>query len=154
MTISGTPSPGHLDGMRVPQLVRREAPTHPGLAGDAAQFRAGGAGGPRPSAGRTGDDAEQWADRQLDAHVQPGRELLPGPVVHPHLAAPAALAAPHQQRPAPRIEVGLGERERLADPQASAPEHDDQPAQPEAVDAVTSVAHHADDLSIVGGSAG
>ena len=73
-------------------------------------------------------------------------ELLPRPVVHPHLAAPAALTAPHQQRPAPRIEVGLGERERLADPQASAPEHDDQPAQPVAVDTVTGVAHHADDL--------
>jgi hypothetical protein len=32
---------GHLDGMRVTQLVRHEAPTHAGLAGDAAQFRAG-----------------------------------------------------------------------------------------------------------------
>src|SRR3954452_2904906 len=87
---------GHLDGMRVAQLVRREAPPYAGLAGDAAQFRAGGAGYPRPSACWTGDDAEQWADRQLDAHVQPGLELLPGPVVHAHLAAPAALAAPHQ----------------------------------------------------------
>src|SRR5215207_897208 len=29
---------GHLDGMRVAELVRRKAPTHPGLAGDAAQF--------------------------------------------------------------------------------------------------------------------
>src|SRR3954451_6916889 len=145
---------GHLDGMRVAQLVGREAPTHPGLAGDAAQFRAGGAGCPRPSAGRTGGDAEQRSDRQLDPGLEPWFELLPRPVVHAHLTAPAALAAPHQQRPAARIEIGLGERERLADPQASAPEHDDQPAQPVAVDAVTSVAHHADDLSIVGGSAG
>jgi hypothetical protein len=37
MTISGTLA-GHLDGVRVAELVRREAPTHPGLAGDAAQF--------------------------------------------------------------------------------------------------------------------
>jgi hypothetical protein len=64
------------------------------------------------------------------------RELLPGPVVHADLAAAAALAAPHQQRSAARIEVGLGKRERLADPQAGAPEHDDQAAQPAAVDTV------------------
>src|SRR3989337_157066 len=30
---------GHLDGMRVAELVRGKAPTHPGLAGNAAQFR-------------------------------------------------------------------------------------------------------------------
>jgi len=60
--------------------------------------------------------------------------------------APAALAAPHQQRSAARVEVGLGQGERLADPQAGAPEHDDQAAQSAAVDAVTGVAHHGDDL--------
>jgi hypothetical protein len=64
----------------------------------------------------------------------------------PDLAAPATLAAPHQQRTAPRIEVGLGERERLTDPQPSAPQHNDQAAQPATVDTVTGVAHHADDL--------
>src|SRR5215218_11291946 len=37
---------GHLDGVRVAELVRRKAPPpYAGLAGDAAQFRAGGAGG-------------------------------------------------------------------------------------------------------------
>src|SRR5215208_6052293 len=127
---------GHLDGMRVAELVRRKAPTHPGLAGDASQLRAGGAGCPRPSACRAVDDAKQRSDRQLDPRLEPWLELLPRPVVHPHLAAPAALAAPHQQRTAPRIEVGLGERERLTDPQASAPQHNDQPAQPATVDAV------------------
>src|SRR5215207_1722681 len=80
---------GHLDGMRVAELVRREAPTHPGLAGDAAQFRAGGAGGPRPSACGTVDDEEQRSDRQLDPGLKPWFELLPRPVVHAHLAAPA-----------------------------------------------------------------
>ena len=39
-----------------------------------------------------------------------------------------------------------GERERLADAQASAPEHDDQPAQPATVDTVAGVTHHGDDL--------
>src|SRR5918995_2160059 len=89
----------HLDGMRVAELVRRKAPTHPGLAGDAAQFRAGGAGRPRPSTCRTVDDAEQRSDRQLDPGLEPWFELLPGPVVHPHLAAAAALAAPTSSDP-------------------------------------------------------
>jgi hypothetical protein len=116
---------GHLDGMRVAELVRREAPTHPGLAGDLAQFRAGGAGCPRPSACRTVDDAERRSDRQIDPGLEPRFELLPGPVVHSHLAAAAALAAPYQQRSAARVEVGLGQGERLADPQAGALQHDD-----------------------------
>src|SRR5215210_1018606 len=132
--------------MRVAELARRKAPTHPGLAGNAAQFRAGGAGCPRPSACRTADDAEQRSDRQLDSGLEPWFELLPGPVVHPHLAAAAALAASDQQRSAAPVEVGLGERERLADPQASAPEHDDQAAQPAAVDALAGLAHDGDDL--------
>jgi hypothetical protein len=52
----------------------------------------------------------------------------------------------HEQRSAPRIQVGFGERERLVDPQAGAPEYDDQGAQPAPVDAVAGVAHHRDDL--------
>ena len=35
---------GHLDGVRVPELVRRKASPHAGLAGDAAQLGAGGGG--------------------------------------------------------------------------------------------------------------
>jgi hypothetical protein len=96
--------------------------------------------------GRAVDDAEQRPDRQLDAHLEPGAKLLPGPVVHPDLAAPAALAAAHEQRSAPPIQVCFGERECLVNPQAGAPEHDDQRAQPAAVDAVAGVAHHGDDL--------
>src|SRR5215207_7012913 len=92
------------------------------------------------------DDAEQRPDRRLNAHVEPGRELFPGPVVHADLAAAAALAAPHEQRSAARVEVGLGERERLADAQAGAPQHDDQAAQPVAVDAVAGAAHDGHDL--------
>src|SRR5829696_10387731 len=56
--------------------------------------------------------------RQLDSRLEPGRELFEGPVVHADLAAAAALAAAHQQRSAARVQVGLGERERLADTQA------------------------------------
>jgi hypothetical protein len=40
---------GHLNGMRVAQLVRREASPHAGLAGGAAQLRTRGRGRPGPS---------------------------------------------------------------------------------------------------------
>src|SRR5512144_332034 len=93
-----------------------------------ARFAApsGRAGRPRPPARRAVADAEQRADRQLNPRVEPRGELPPRPVVHPDLAATAALAAPHEQRAATRVKVGLGERECLVDPQAGAPEHDDQ----------------------------
>jgi hypothetical protein len=68
--------------------------------------------------------------------LQPRLKLFPRPVVSADLAAPATLAAPHQQRSAARVEVGLGERERLADAQPGAPEHDDQRAQPATMDGV------------------
>lgn len=51
--------------------------------------------------------------------------LFPRPAVHPYLAASAALALAHKDRATDRIEVGLGERERLADPQPGTPENDD-----------------------------
>ena len=65
---------------------------------------------------------------------------------HGDLAAPAALAVAHQQRPAPRVEVALAERQRLLHSQPPAPEHDDQRAQPEAVAIVAGPAHHRDNL--------
>jgi hypothetical protein len=61
---------GHLDGVRVTQLVRRKASPHAGLAGDAAQLGAGGGGRPGPSACGAVDDAEQWSDRQLEPVVE------------------------------------------------------------------------------------
>src|SRR5919201_1400863 len=145
MTISGTPS-RHLDGVGMAQLMRRKAPPHTGPARHLAQLRACRGGRPGPSAGRIVDHVEQRPDRQVDADLQPRRDLFPGPVVHADLAAPAALAAPHQQRPAARVEVGLGERERLVDAQAGAPEHDDQAAQSAAMDAVAGGAHDGHDL--------
>ena len=87
--------------------------------------------------------------------LEPGRELLPGPVVHADLAAAAALAAPDQQRAAARIEVGLGERERLVDAQPGAPQHHDQAAQPAAVHACRRRWRMTATISsTVGGSAG
>ena len=67
---------------------------------------------------------------------------------------PAVLAAPRQKRPAARIQVSLGERERLVDPQAGSPQHDDQAAQPATVHAVSGGRITVTISSIVGGSAG
>ena len=113
----------HLDRVRVAQLVRREAPPHASLASDVSQLGAGGGGRPRPPARGTGDDAEHRSDRQLHPRVQPRLKLLERPVVHADLAPAAALAAADEERPAARVEVGLGERERLVDAQAGAPDH-------------------------------
>src|SRR3954464_1175965 len=73
-------------------------------------------------------------------------ELLPGPVVHADLAAATALAAAHEQRAAPRIEVRLAEGEGLVDPQARAPQHDDQRAQPRRMKPAAGVSYDGDDL--------
>ena len=50
-------------------------------------------GRPWSSSGRAVDDAEQRADGELEAHVEPTLQVLPGPLVHADLAAVAALAA-------------------------------------------------------------
>jgi hypothetical protein len=68
------------------------------------------------------------------------------PVVHADLASMAALAAAHQDRAAPRVEIELGQVERFLDAQAGAPEHDDQPAGTQPVQAVATAAHDGDDL--------
>ena len=54
---------GHLYGVRVAELVRREAAPYAGLAGDAAQLAAGGGGRPGPTARGAVDNAEQRSDR-------------------------------------------------------------------------------------------
>ena len=73
-------------------------------------------------------------------------ELFPGPVVHADLAAAAALAAADEHCAAAGVEVGLGERERFVDAQPGAPEHDDQPAYPQAVRRGAGLSHDGDDL--------
>jgi hypothetical protein len=85
-------------------------------------------------------------NRHRLARLQPRLELFEAPVVHADLAAAAALAATHEDRPPPRVEVKLREIERLLDSQTGAPEHDDQRACPRAVHAVAAAAHDRDDL--------
>jgi hypothetical protein len=108
---------GHLHGVGVAQLVWREATPDCRSCGGAPKLYADSVLRPWPTAGRAADDAEERPDRQLFADLEPWVELLPAPAVHADLAALAALAAAHQDRPAGTVKVALGERERFADPQ-------------------------------------
>jgi len=75
------------------------------------------------SSGPTGSSTRDCS--QGESCSQPG--------VHADLAPTATLAAAHEQRPPPRIEVALAQRERLLNAQPAAPEHDDQRPQASAV---------------------
>src|SRR5215207_6958374 len=70
----------------------------------------------------------------------------PIPRVHADLAATSALAATHEQRPAPVVEMGFGEGQRFLDAQPGPPEDDDQATQASPVRAVAGRAHDGDDL--------
>ena len=107
----GTPSRSISTRARGPAGAARSAP-HAGLrATRRSSERAAAAAHGRP---RVGPLMTQNSGPTGSSHArQPGLELLPAPVVHADLSAPAALAAADQQRAAARVEVGLGERERL-----------------------------------------
>jgi hypothetical protein len=137
---------GHLDRVRVAQLVRcKPAPdTRPG--GDAAELAAHRGGRRGAAVGAPVDDAEQWPDGQLGAGGEPGSQLFPALVVHPYLASASSLAAADQQRAAALVEVVLGGRERLLEAQPGAPQDDDHRSQAPAVAVVAGVAHDRHDL--------
>src|SRR5437667_6482839 len=50
-------------------------------------------GFPVTAGGRAADDAQQDANGQLGADLEPRLELIPRPSIHTHLAATVALAA-------------------------------------------------------------
>jgi hypothetical protein len=108
----------------------------PAWGRDSAELGADGCARPRAPAGGTIDDAQQRSDWQIDACGQPREQVFPAPLVHPDLAAAAALAAADQDRPAPVIEVVLGERTRLLDAQSGRPKHHDHRSQPPPVPVV------------------
>ncbi len=101
---------GHLDRVRMAQLMRREPPTDPGRGGRPAQLAACGRRLPVASGGRAVDHAEQWANREPDAEPLPGLKLLPSPAVHPHLATLITFAMAQKHRTAASVQVGLSER--------------------------------------------
>jgi hypothetical protein len=102
--------------MRVPQLMGSKAPPDASVDGERAQFASRGGRRPPPPAGGSVDDAEQRSGRQQHAVRQPDRELFEPELVHFGLAALITLAVADQQRPAPLVDVGLVERQRLGDP--------------------------------------
>jgi hypothetical protein len=67
-------------------------------------------------------------------------------LVHAGLAPLIAFAVADQQRPTALIDVGLVERQRLGDPQPTAPEHRDQRPDAPAVAVMTGLAHDDNDL--------
>ena len=85
------PLVSQLDRMLVAELMRRESTPDTRCGGGPAQLPARGCCFPVPARGWAVDHAQQWADREPDAELLPGLELLPRPAVHPHLATSAAL---------------------------------------------------------------
>jgi hypothetical protein len=145
MTISGTPSRAISTAWACrgwSGATRRRTPASRAMRRSSERAAAAAHGRPRVAQLTTRTAVRPAAPLAPGA----GLELLPRPVVHSNLAAAATLAASHQQRPAARVQVGLGERERLVDAQPGAPAHDDQPAQPAAVHAVSGAAHDGHDL--------
>jgi hypothetical protein len=62
-----------------------------------------------PSAGRSGEDAEQRSDWKFEPCLKPGLQLLPAPGVHADFAAAAAFAVTHEQGPAAWVAIDFGE---------------------------------------------
>jgi hypothetical protein len=92
------------------------------------------------------DYAEQSSDWEIGSGLEPWLQLIPGPAVHPDLAALPALASPDQHGTARAVKIRFGKIQRLADPQPGAPQHHDKGAQPCAVRIVAGGAHDGDDL--------
>jgi hypothetical protein len=97
MTFGGHALAGELDGVRVAELVRCEAPPDPRVGGEAAELDLDVGARPGPPAGRAVDDAKQRPDRELDASGEPRSKLLSAPGVHADLTAAAAFAVAHEQ---------------------------------------------------------
>ena len=108
---------GHLDGVGVPELVGCEPAPDSGGQRGAMQLGTDAGWRAWPPAGRAAQNAEERADRQGPAQLEPGVELLPRPAVHPDLPPATALAGTDQHGAALAVKIGLSQRERLADPQ-------------------------------------
>jgi hypothetical protein len=136
----------HLYRVRVAKLVRRDRRLTPARAAavwSCARTPAGAHGRPRVGPRRMQNNAPTGREERRATH---GASWSQGPAVHPDFATLAAFAASDQDRASAGVEVALGERERLADPQTSAPEHDNQAAESYALGVVTAGVHDGDDL--------
>ncbi|HYB31476.1 MAG TPA: hypothetical protein VEF89_33120 [Solirubrobacteraceae bacterium] len=104
----------HLDRVSMPQLVRREPPSHPRRDGGMLQLLARRRRFPPASGGRSVDHAQHRTDWEPAAGLQPWVKLSPGPAVHADLAALAALPAPDKHRAAGSVQIALLKRESFA----------------------------------------
>jgi hypothetical protein len=92
------------------------------------------------------DRAEERADRQRGARIEPGSQLVPRPAIHAGLAPSAALTLAHEYRPTTAVEVALGERQRLADPESRPPKDDHEAPQAQPVPSAARGAHDGNNL--------
>jgi hypothetical protein len=127
-------------------MMRRETTANTGCLRGAMELTADPGGRARQTACATAQDAKQRTGGQSSPQLEPRLELCPSPAVDPDLATLLTLAVTHKHRAAVRITVSLADRERLIDPQAGAPQHDDHAAQPNALGTVAGGTHHSDDL--------
>jgi hypothetical protein len=130
----------------MPELMRREASAYPGSSSGSVQLSADAGRCPRMTAGRAAQDAEQCADWNRGAQLQPWAQLLPRPAVDADFTAFAAFSTADQDRPAVRVQVAFAQSECSADAQAGAPEHDDQASLADGVGVIAGGVHHRDDL--------
>jgi len=95
---------GHLDGVGVAKLVRREASSDarvPATRRSSARAAAGDHGRPRVGPLMTQNSGPTGSSTRRSIH----RCRFPGPLVHADLGAPAALAAAHEQRATTVVEI-------------------------------------------------
>ena len=106
MTTSGTPS-RDISTAWAWQLMGREPSPDTGTRSGVAQLDPDSRRHARPTARGAAQHAEQRPHGQRPSQRQPRVELLPGPAVHPDLAALAALALAHQDRAALQVKIAL-----------------------------------------------
>jgi hypothetical protein len=104
----GDPFVRHLDRVRVAELVWREPTPHSRCGGDPAQLTTRGCRLPVAPGGRAVDHAEQRADRELDAELLPGLEVLPRRAVDPTSRRLSPYVAPGTM-----LRAGAGRRRGL-----------------------------------------
>src|SRR6266511_794946 len=146
ITFSGTPSRAISTAWACRSWWGAKRRRTPAWRGETAKLRSGGGHRPGPARRRPAEDAKQRPDRLLTPVLEPGPKLLPAPLVHPHLAPPAALAAADQHRPAGGLQISLPKRERLRDPKPGAPKDDHKSAEAKPRRAIAGPAHDRDDL--------
>lgn len=146
MTLRGTPSRAISTACAWRSWWGGEASSDAGGGGGAPELLADGGGCQVAAAGRSVDHAKQGTDGQFDTVGQPWPELVPAPLVHADLAAFVVFAVTHEDRAARLVKVAFLERQRFADPQAGAPQHDDQSADAMAVRRRAGAAHDEHDL--------